>query len=62
MATVEQDGFDPGADESRAPEVIRAHTADVGEHRERQRRRRLIVLLLVVGLPALYVWLRFLHR
>jgi cell division protease FtsH len=60
LATAEQDRFDPGTEDGSALEVIRAHTADVGEHRERQRRRRLTVLLLVVGLPALYVWVRFL--
>jgi cell division protease FtsH len=61
LAAAEQDRFDPGTDDQVMPDVIRAHTADVGQQRERLRRRRLTVLLLVIGIPTVYVWLRLLN-
>ena len=59
MASGEQDRFDPGPSEA-SPDVLRAHTADVGRTRERQRRRRLRTLFLAVAIPALYLWWRIL--
>jgi cell division protease FtsH len=59
LATGEREHFDPGAADA-SLDVVRAHTADVGQTRERQRRRRLRTLFLIVALPALYLWLRIL--
>ncbi len=59
MATGEREHFDPGSADA-SPDVLRAHTADVGQSRERQRRRRLRTLFLIIALPALYLWLRIL--
>jgi cell division protease FtsH len=57
LAGGEQDRFDAGP--AGAPlEVVRAHTADVGRTRERQRRRRLRTLFLLIALPAAYFWWR----
>lgn len=40
--------------------VLAAHSADVGASRERQRRRRLRSVAIVLGIPALFMWLRIL--
>ena len=60
MAAGEQDRFDSGPSED-LPDVLRAHTADVGRTRERQRRRRLTTLVLVLAIPTFYLWSRILR-
>src|SRR5512145_2618792 len=48
----------PGGDGM--PHLIRHGSADVGRSREVLRRKRLLTVVLVVGLPAAYLWYRIL--